>query len=109
MSISNSSPARSEAPVLSYGLHEAAAIRVLDLTLDAEMRANFRLVGEAIDVTITCGAPGHHQALNAAAAAAAALAAGAPVDWIAHGLAGYESGDMRGRVRGGARRLHRHR
>ncbi len=39
--------ARSEAPVLSYGLHEGAAVRVTEFTLDAEMRANFRLVGEA--------------------------------------------------------------
>ncbi len=90
--------ARSHAPVLSYGLHEAAAVRVTDLTLDAEMRANFRLVGETIDVAITCGAPGRHQALNAAAAAGVSLAAGTPVEWIARGLAGYESSDIRGRI-----------
>ena len=90
--------ARSAAPVLSFGMSEAAGVRVAELTLDAEMRAQFRLVGEALEVQVTCGAPGRHHALNAAAAASAALAAGAPAEWIRTGLAGYESGAMRGRV-----------
>jgi len=89
--------ARSAAPVLSFGVHDAAEVRVTDLSLDAELRAQFRLTG-AVEVQVTCGAPGRHHVFNAAAAAAAALAAGAPAEWIARGLAGYESGEMRGRV-----------
>lgn len=52
--------------------------------------AHVQLAGEAFPRTMRLSVPGHHQALNALGALLAAVYAGAPVESVLHGLAGFE-------------------
>ncbi len=90
--------ARSAAPVVSFGTSESADVRVSAVAVTPDGRLQVRLTGRLIEAEITCGAMGRHHALNIAAAAAAAISAGAPAEWVATGLAAYETGEMRGRI-----------
>jgi len=89
---------RSPGRVVSFGQGEAADVRVADVKLDEEGQVTARLRGWWGEQHIELRAAGRHQALNAAAAAAAAMVAGADPDWIAPGLAAFETADMRGQI-----------
>jgi UDP-N-acetylmuramoyl-tripeptide--D-alanyl-D-alanine ligase len=55
--------------------------------LDESLRPSFRLLSPWGDTAVALGVSGRHQVANALAAAGAALAAGAPLDAVAAGLA----------------------
>jgi UDP-N-acetylmuramoyl-tripeptide--D-alanyl-D-alanine ligase len=89
--------ARARGPVLSFGLSEGAQFRAVDpAALDGGTR--FRLLCPAGEVQVLLAAPGRHQVLNALAAAAAAHAAGAALDDVAAGLAGFTASQARAQV-----------
>jgi UDP-N-acetylmuramoyl-tripeptide--D-alanyl-D-alanine ligase len=79
---------RTSASVMTFGVAATADVRLVDVTLDEQIRASFRLVTADGKVRISLGLHGRHQASNAAAAAAAGLAAGLPLDLIAESLDG---------------------
>jgi UDP-N-acetylmuramate--alanine ligase len=82
-------------PVITYGEHPEADLRLMDLSLGEE-RSAFRLQRGGEDLgAFTLRIPGRHNALNAAAAAAAALWAGAGVDAVRDGLASFGGAQRR--------------
>jgi len=89
---------RTSATVVSFGLNVAANVQVDKVKVGPEGRVEFVLKGWWGKQAISLRAAGRHNALNAAAAAAAAMAAGAKAEWVAAGLAAFESADMRGRI-----------
>ncbi len=91
-------------PVLTYGEHDAADLRVRDVVLDAA-GSRFTLVDDAGTVgEFRLRVLGRHNVLNAAAAVAAARWAGADPAAIAEGLASFRGAQRRfqrmGMVRG---------
>ncbi len=73
--------ARSEAPVMTFGVEPAADVRVGDVELDRLLHPTFQLVWQGTDsAEVTIPAAGAHMAFNAAAAVAAAVAAGVPFE-----------------------------
>lgn len=80
--------ARTSAKVLSYGMTPSADVSATDISVDAQLRASFRLHTPWGSTDVHLGARGEHQVSNALAAAAAAGGLGVPVDAMADGLAG---------------------
>ena len=76
---------RASARVLTFGLG-TGDVRADDVSLDAELRATFRLRSPWGDAPVSLAVRGHQQVANALAAAAAALACGTPIDDAAAGL-----------------------
>lgn len=77
---------RTEASVLLFGLGSGAAVTASGITLDAGLRASFRLHSPWGGADVRLAVSGHHQVSNALAAAAAALVAGVEPDGVAEGL-----------------------
>ncbi|MGV9673413.1 MULTISPECIES: UDP-N-acetylmuramoyl-tripeptide--D-alanyl-D-alanine ligase [unclassified Gordonia (in: high G+C Gram-positive bacteria)] len=80
--------ARTSAKVLSYGMTPSADVSATDISVDAQLRASFRLHTPWGSTAVHLGARGEHQVSNALAAAAAAGGVGVPVEAMADGLAG---------------------
>jgi UDP-N-acetylmuramoyl-tripeptide--D-alanyl-D-alanine ligase len=78
---------RTSAEVLTFGRSVEADVRVVDVRLDAELRATIDLSSRWGDLTVSPSTRGAHLAANAAAAAATALWLGVPVADIQAGLA----------------------
>jgi UDP-N-acetylmuramoyl-tripeptide--D-alanyl-D-alanine ligase len=74
------------AAVITFGV-DGGDVRAVDVTVDGELRARFRLVSPWGTAGIALGARGVQQVPNALAAAAAALALGSEIDDVVHGLA----------------------
>lgn len=85
----------SAAPVTFYGLSERCAIRAVDIVLDAESRASFRLTTPQGDIAVTLPVPGRHNVYNALAAAAVGLRLAVPLERVAEGLAAAQMTGMR--------------
>jgi len=79
---------RTKARVVLVGLAPDAAVRAVDVELDDQARATFRLVAPAGTATVTLGVHGAHQVGNALSAAAVALELGASVEEVAAHLSG---------------------
>jgi UDP-N-acetylmuramoyl-tripeptide--D-alanyl-D-alanine ligase len=81
--------------IVSFGEHEAADARLINLSLHANCSTvRARILGE--DVTYKLGAPGKHIVLNSLAALAAVSLAGADLALAALALAGLEPPSGRG-------------
>jgi UDP-N-acetylmuramoyl-tripeptide--D-alanyl-D-alanine ligase len=76
---------RTDASVVTFGL-DRGDVTATSVALDGELRPSFRLHSPWGDADVRLEVRGHHQVGNALAAAAAGLAAGAPLDAVAHGL-----------------------
>jgi UDP-N-acetylmuramoyl-tripeptide--D-alanyl-D-alanine ligase len=74
-----------DADVVTYGVGEGD-VRVMDLSLDADLRPSFRLETPEGDVDVQLSVRGRHNAENAAAAMTVALIAGSSLADAAHGL-----------------------
>jgi UDP-N-acetylmuramate--alanine ligase len=86
---------RAGAPVLSYGEHPDADLRITDLVLGEE-RSELRLVRDGEDLgAFALRIPGRHNALNAASAVAAALWAGADPEAARQALATFGGAQRR--------------
>jgi UDP-N-acetylmuramoyl-tripeptide--D-alanyl-D-alanine ligase len=77
---------RTAARVVTFGLAADADVRAVDLRLDDQARARFRLVTGDGGAEVALRLHGAHQVGNALAAAAVALAAGLDVRAVAEGL-----------------------
>jgi len=88
----------SAAPVISFGLEDAADVRAEQIIGDGLRGTRFELVLPHARVPVALAVPGLHQVENALAACAAAAALGAPAEVISRGLGGYTGAEMRGRV-----------
>ena len=87
---------RAGGDVRTYGTAADADVRVGDITQAGERGTAFRLHASGEDHgTFTVGVPGHHNALNAAAAVAAALWAGADVEAVREGLVRFRGAQRR--------------
>src|SRR6266536_6296043 len=88
---------RTRARVLTVAVGDApgAHIRAVDVTLDDELRARFRLVTPWGTTSVCLSVRGERQALNAAMAAAVALELGAPLERVAEGLGRAETAAWR--------------
>jgi UDP-N-acetylmuramoyl-tripeptide--D-alanyl-D-alanine ligase len=74
---------RHDAPASSWGPAVPATVRIVDLRLDGDARARFRLDTPAGSAAVALAVPGEHMAYNAAAAAAVAVELGIAPDTIA--------------------------
>jgi UDP-N-acetylmuramoyl-tripeptide--D-alanyl-D-alanine ligase len=79
---------RATARVVLVGESEDADVRAVDIELDEQARATFRLVTPKEEATVTLGLHGAHQVGNALSAAAVALELGASVEEVARSLSG---------------------
>ncbi|MFT4042854.1 MAG: UDP-N-acetylmuramoyl-tripeptide--D-alanyl-D-alanine ligase [Gordonia sp. (in: high G+C Gram-positive bacteria)] len=79
---------RTSARVLTFGLSPGADVYASGITLDATLRASFRLHTPWGSADVVLGARGEHQVANALAAAAAAGGVGVPVESMPAGLLG---------------------
>jgi UDP-N-acetylmuramoyl-tripeptide--D-alanyl-D-alanine ligase len=79
---------RTKARVVMVGESEDAEVRAVDVTLDAEARASFRLVTPSGAAFVKLGLHGAHHVGNALSAAAVALELGATPAEVADRLAG---------------------
>ena len=77
---------RTAGRVLTFGEAEDAHVRAVDIRLDEQARAGFRLVTAGGEAPVTLRLHGRHMVGNALAAAAVALTAGLDVDAVAAGL-----------------------
>ncbi|MBB4682791.1 UDP-N-acetylmuramoyl-tripeptide--D-alanyl-D-alanine ligase [Amycolatopsis jiangsuensis] len=77
---------RTRARVAGVGESPSAQVRAADITLDAEVRASFRLVTPAGEAPVTLPLHGEHHVGNALSAAAIALELGATPEEIAQRL-----------------------
>jgi UDP-N-acetylmuramoyl-tripeptide--D-alanyl-D-alanine ligase len=80
---------RSPAPVISFGISDAAAVRGVDVEPLDGWSWQFRLETAAGSIPIALRVPGRHQVSNALAAAAAALRLGASLEEVRAGLEAY--------------------
>ncbi|HEY3416016.1 MAG TPA: UDP-N-acetylmuramoyl-tripeptide--D-alanyl-D-alanine ligase [Armatimonadota bacterium] len=78
-------------PVVTFGEESTADFSSADIHLAEDGCAHFLLRGLGRETPVTLGTPGRHQVWNALAAAAAALTAGATLDDVQAGLAGYRA------------------
>ena len=67
---------RAPGRVVTFGTHVAADVRGVDVTLDRDGRAAFRLVAGGAEVPISLAVPGEHMVSNALAAVAIGLELG---------------------------------
>ncbi|GAB3693077.1 UDP-N-acetylmuramoyl-tripeptide--D-alanyl-D-alanine ligase [Saccharopolyspora sp. ID03-671] len=74
---------RTSAKVVRFGTHASADIRGVDVILDDQARARFRLVSPAGEAPVMLRLHGAHQVANALAAAAVGIELGAGVDQVA--------------------------
>jgi len=79
---------RTKARVVLVGEAADADVRAVDVELDEQARATFRLVTTAGEAIVKLGLHGAHHVGNALSAAAVALELGASVDDVAHSLSG---------------------
>ena len=91
-------------PVVTYGFHEEADLRVVDVT-PVETRTRFRIppgdLGPGMDVTLNL--PGRHNVLNALAAVAVARSLEVDDELIGHALATFQGIGRRFEVRDAVR------
>jgi UDP-N-acetylmuramoyl-tripeptide--D-alanyl-D-alanine ligase len=81
---------RTQARVVGVGESPAAHVRAVDVKLDDEARASFRLVTQAGEADVKLPLHGEHHVGNALSAAAVALELGAGVDEVAARLSTVE-------------------
>ncbi len=81
---------RTKARVVGVGESESAQVRAVDITLDDEARASFRLITPAGEAQVKLPLYGEHHVGNALSAAAVAAELGASPDEIAQRLSGLE-------------------
>lgn len=81
---------RTSARVVRVGESASAQVRAVDITLDDEARASFRLVTPVGEAQVTLPLHGEHHVGNALSAAAVALELGSTPEEIAQRLAGLE-------------------
>jgi len=86
--------ARARGGVVSFGVNETAQFRALGV-ISGEQGTRFRLRCPDGEMQVFLSTPGRHQVMNALAAAAAAIAAGAGLDDVAMGLAGFTASRAR--------------
>ena len=77
---------RTRAEVVLVGEHPAAQVRAVDVALDAQARAGFRLVAPQGEADVRLAVHGSHQVGNALTAAAIALELGATPQQVADAL-----------------------
>ncbi|MBB5955716.1 UDP-N-acetylmuramoyl-tripeptide--D-alanyl-D-alanine ligase [Saccharothrix tamanrassetensis] len=77
---------RTRAKVVLVGENEAAQVRAVDITLDPQARAGFRLVTPRGEAPVRLAVHGSHQVGNALTAAAIALELGATPEQVAQAL-----------------------
>ena len=82
---------RTEATQQTYGLAEAAGVRLAAVGLDDLGRPSFTLTHEGATEQVALRLVGRHQAVNAAATAATALAAGLSFDAVCESLRAIET------------------
>ena len=80
---------RTKARVVFFGESSRAQVRAVDVTLDDSVRPEFTLVTPQGQARVRLGLHGAHYVSNALAAAAVALEAGASLEQVATGLAGF--------------------
>ena len=87
-------------PVVTYGFHEEADLRAVDVT-PLETRTRFRIPSGALgpEFTVTLNLPGRHNVLNALAAVAVARSLQVDDGVIGHALATFEGIGRRFEVR----------
>lgn len=78
---------RTEAQVIGFGTSPEADVRAVQVDVDEELRARFRLESPWATLQVRLGARGVHNVHNALGAAAVALWAGVDPDAVAEGLA----------------------
>ena len=94
-------------PVVTYGFHEEADLRAVDVT-PIETRTRFRILSGRLgpEITVTLNLPGRHNVLNAMAAVAVARSLEVDDELIGHALATFQGigrrFEVRERVRIGA-------
>lgn len=81
---------RTSARVVGVGESASAQVRAVDITLDGEARASFRLVTPVGEAQVKLPLHGEHHVGNALSAAAVALELGSTPEEIAQRLAGLE-------------------
>jgi UDP-N-acetylmuramoyl-tripeptide--D-alanyl-D-alanine ligase len=89
----------SACPVLGYAVDGDADVRAEKVTLDADLRARFRLSSPWGQAKVRLALRGEHQVANALAAAGAALWCGVPVETVAAGLEASQGCQSRGERR----------
>lgn len=89
----------SACPVVGYGLSADADVRALDVTLDPDLRARFRLSSPWGQADVRLALHGLHQVPNALAAATVALWCGVPIEAVAEALAVRQGSPWRMEVR----------
>lgn len=77
---------RTEADVLTFGVHGGADVVAEDVQLDAGLRARFALRTPWGSAPVVLAVRGAHQVANALAAAAAAIPSGVPLESVASAL-----------------------
>lgn len=77
---------RTQARVVFVGQADSADVRAVDVRLDDEARASFRLVAPQGEADVTLAVHGEHLVTNALCAAAVALECGATVEQVAQHL-----------------------
>jgi UDP-N-acetylmuramoyl-tripeptide--D-alanyl-D-alanine ligase len=85
----------SACPVLGYAVEGDADVRAEKVTLDADLRARFRLSSPWGQAKVRLALRGEHQVANALAAAGAALWCGVPVETVAAGLEASQGSPLR--------------
>jgi len=83
--------ARTAARVIRFGLAETADVRARNVRFDRDGAFLYSLVAAPGEIDVRIAGLGETTVINSLAAAAAALAAGAGLDQIAEGLAGFEA------------------
>ena len=89
----------SACPVLGHGTCAEAEVRADDITIDQDLRAQFRLSSPWGRTDVRLALHGVHQVPNALAAATAALWCGIPIETVAEALAVSQGSPWRMEVR----------
>lgn len=77
---------RTTGSAITFGMNDAADLRLSDVTLDDFGRANFKLTHGPEQIPVAMKLPGAHQAMNAAAVAAVAVSCGLSLEDCASAL-----------------------
>ncbi|HET8867181.1 MAG TPA: UDP-N-acetylmuramate--L-alanine ligase [Agrococcus sp.] len=84
--------------VVTFGEHEGADVRILDIRVGASAACTLEVRGERVELEV--GVPGRHNALNAAGALATLIALGFAAGDAAHALAGFRGTGRRFELHG---------
>jgi UDP-N-acetylmuramoyl-tripeptide--D-alanyl-D-alanine ligase len=90
---------RSACPVVGYAVGADAEVRADEITLDGDLRAQFRLSSPWGQIKVRLAVHGVHQVTNALAAATVALWCGVPIESVAEVLSMTQGSSLRMDVR----------